>query len=303
MKVERLPKLSRLVYAEWEEAPSEMAFEASWGEILAECAELAVLLGEGLPSALSSPASMTESYWSAARRLFVRLPSIINVPLNWKICVELGLPLHPTQYFEVDGPALGSIRYPPALVEEAPLLLERAVEAARALMRLDGQAAELTRGLRFSADPAMPGYVFTSKPDKYTWRGSEPSKILTLAGRIEASGFGAGKRGLVVGAAHGSLVAGLVLAETLGWDLSYVRFSMFKRADKVPVLTPSDIASFRRRQGIPALLFDEDVAKGTTLRIFTETLAPYFSDCRSAAVIRHGLAGFRPDFAGIEWFD
>ncbi|MEI6387880.1 MAG: hypothetical protein WCQ50_14700 [Spirochaetota bacterium] len=303
MKGERLPKLSRLVYAEWDEAPKEMAFEASWGEILAECAELAVLLGEGLPTALSAPASMPESYWSAARRLFVRLPSIVNVPLNWKICVELGLPLHPTQYFEVDGPALGSIQHPAPLVEEAPILLERAVDAARALMRLDEGAAELTRGLRVSADPAMPGFMFTSKPDKYTWRGSDPSKILALAGRVEASGFGAGQRGLVVGAAHGSLVPGLVLAETLGWDLSFVRFSMFKRADTFPVLTPSDVASFKRRHGVPTLLFDEDVAKGTTLRIFTETLAPHFAECRSAAVIRHGLAGFRPDFTGVEWFD
>jgi len=109
--------------------------------------------------------------------------------------------------------------------------------------------------------------------------------------------------GLVVGAAHGSLVPGLILAETLGWKLWYIRFSMFKRNDKEPVISESDITKLAPFRHSPTLIFDEDVAKGTTLRIFSEKLFPLFDKPRSASVIRHGLASFRPDFAGIQWYD
>ena len=66
-------------------------------------------------------------------------------------------------------------------------------------------------------------------------------------------------------------------------------------------------AHARRRCGAwrrgSALLFDEDVAKGTTLERFTRCLQDRFAESRSACVIRHAGASIRPDFAARVWWD
>lgn len=328
MTRESLPRLARLIWADWDEPPEATSFEGPWGEILDRSIELLESVGDRADAVLADPASADAGFRRDALDLFVRAPAIINVVLNWKICLEQGLPLHPTRYFEVNESTRNSVVWPAERVEEAALVFSTSIRVARALMRLDPVAIEEIRSLRARIDPTILNFVFTSVPDKYTWRASEPAKILALASRIEkagdfykgpgaahlamlARGSVAGPHGLlvdppgglVVGAAHGSLVPGLILAETLGWRLWFLRFSMFKRNDREPVISDSDLAKLAPFRGSPVLLFDEDVAKGTTLRIFTEKLRPLFDDARSASVIRHGLASFRPDFSGMQWYD
>ncbi len=328
MTRESLPRLARLIWAEWDEAPPALSFEGPWGSILDQSIELLERVGEGAESALADPASASQEFRKDALDLFVRAPAIVNVVLNWRICLEQGLPLHPTRYFEVNETTRNTVSWPRDQVDEAVSVFSTSIRVARALMRLDPVAIEEIRSLRAGIAPEVLGFVFTSVPDKYTWRGSEPAKILALASKIEKDGDFykgpgeahvarlAGKSvagpsgfivdppgGIVVGAAHGSLVPGLILAETLGWRLWFVRFSMFKRNDREPILSESDLKKLAPFRQSPAIIFDEDVAKGTTLRIFTEKLFPLFDNPRSASVIRHGLSSFRPDFAGLQWFD
>ncbi len=328
MTRESLPRLARLIWAEWDEAPKALSFEAPWGEVLDQSIELLEKVGSRAEAVLADPPSADADFRRYALDLFVRAPAIINVVLNWKICLEQGLPLHPTRYFEVNETTRNTVSWPREQVEEAVTVFSTSIRVARALMRLDPVAIEEIRSLRGGIDPKVLDFVFTSVPDKYTWRGSEPAKILSLASKIEKDGEfykGPGEGhvarlagrsfagpsglvvdppgGLVVGAAHGSLVPGLILAETLGWKLWFIRFSMFKRNDREPVISESDVRKLAPFRQSPTLIFDEDVAKGTTLRIFTEKLFPLFENPRSASVIRHGLAAFRPDFSGIQWFD
>lgn len=328
MRREALPRLARLVWADWEEPPEALGFEAPWGRILDDCVDFLESLGPEAPAVLAEPASASADFKSRALALFVRAPAIINVVLNWKICLEQGLPLHPTRYFEVNEETRGRVEWPAEEVARAPGVFSTSIRVARALMRLDPVAVEEIRSLRSTIDPAILDFVFTSQPDRYTWRASEPAKILALASRIEADGEfyrGPGAAhlarlsgasvagpsgllvdppgGLVLGAAHGSLVPGLILAETLGWRLWFVRFSMFKRNDREPVISDSDLAKLAPFREAPVLLFDEDVAKGRTLRIFVDSLSPLFARVRSASVIRHGLSAFAPDFTGEQWFD
>jgi len=323
-----LPRLARLVWADWDEAPEEMSFEAPWGDVLERSIELLGKVGPRADTVLMEPTSADAEFRRDALELFVRAPAIINVVLNWKICLEQGLPLHPTRYFEVNDETRHAVDWPADQVADAVKVFSTSIRVARALMRLDTVAVAEIQSLRAGIDPAVLRFVFTSVPDKYTWRGSDPSKVLALASNVERDrnfykGPGAGHvarlaglsvqgpsglivdppGGLVVGAAHGSLVPGLILAETLGWKLWYIRFSMFKRNDKEPVISESDITKLAPFRHSPTLIFDEDVAKGTTLRIFSEKLFPLFDKPRSASVIRHGLASFRPDFAGIQWYD
>jgi len=53
----------------------------------------------------------------------------------------------------------------------------------------------------------------------------------------------------------------------------------------------------------PALLFDEDVAKGTTLTGFAAALRPLFQASSTASVLRHSLSPCWPDFTGHAWND
>jgi len=299
---DRLPLLARLVYSDWDEGSEAMGFEEPWGLLLEKSLDLAARITENAPSVLRNPASAPAGFYRDSLELYVRLPAIINVVLNWKICLEQGLPLHPTRYFEVNESTRGKDLHPPEDVRRAQEAFLAALALAGALVALDPQAPVLGARLRLTTGRDIGDFVFTSLPDKYTWRACDPAKILTLAARIETS-RGGDPPAFLVGAAHGSLLPGLVLAGTLGLELYYLRFSMFKRKDQVPVVGDSDLAWLAARRDRPALLFDEDVAKGRTMEIFRSEVAPLLGEVATAAVIRHGLSAFRPDFVGLQWFD
>jgi hypoxanthine phosphoribosyltransferase len=108
---------------------------------------------------------------------------------------------------------------------------------------------------------------------------------------------------LLVAAAHGSIAPALLLAEYLGIPLYFLRFSMFKRKDEAPIVSLADeawLSTWRRGKG---LIFDEDVAKGTTLDLFAQRLRGLFAESRTACVMRHAGARMKPDFAAHIWWD
>lgn len=291
--------LERLVYADWEDPPEAMNFEAPYEEVLGRIEALLPGILEGRDAALAAPAQAPPAFWEDCLALYLLTPALVNVALNYKICVEQGLPLHPTYYFEVGEKSRFQAHYPPVMVRHAFEIFQASIEAARAVFAL-GEDARAALG-RFKAvvPEVLLGFVYASVKDRYTWRASNPMWIRALADAVLAD-F---RPAVVVGAAHGSILPGLVFANLVDAPLYFVRFSMFKRNDQDPILSGSDLAHLGTFRAGPALLFDEDVAKGTTLLRFEEVMKPLFERAHTGCVLRHVLSPCRPEYLGHAWSD
>ena len=291
--------LHRLLYSDWEHPPEAMAFEVSYQDAIERLASLLEGILPGKSSALADPASMPAPFWAACLDLYLLAPALVNVALNYKICVEQGLPLHATHYFEVSDKTRLQKEYPSEQIHQAQAFFLGSIAVARAAYALSPDAPRLLTEFAAHLPPGVSDFLFTSTRDKYTWRASDPKKIQALAQSVTK----AVQPVAIVGAAHGSIMSGLLLANLLEAPLYFVRFSMFKRKDTAPIISQSDLAFLNAYRQGPVLLFDEDVAKGTTLTHFTNFLAPFFAKSYSAGVLRHGHASFRPDFTGHVWYD
>jgi hypothetical protein len=291
--------LERLIYADWEMPPEVMAFEAPLGELLERIRGLLPAVLGGKEAALADPASAPAAYWEDCLSLYLLTPALVNVALNYKICVEQGLPLHPSHYFEVSDRTRFKKKHAPAMVTEANERFLDAIRTARVIYALDPGAPEVLAGFCRELPLNLHRFIYASMKDKYTWRASDPRKIASLATRVKQSMQPA----IIVGAAHGSIMSGLVFANLMGAPLYFVRFSMFKRHDIEPIIADSDLAFLAPYAAGPALLFDEDVAKGTTLTGFGAALRPLFQTSSTASVLRHALSPCWPDFIGHSWND
>jgi len=291
--------LHRLLYSDWEHPPEAMGFEVSYREAIQRLGNLLAKILPDKDAALADPASMPSPFWNDCLELYLLAPALVNVALNYKICVEQGLPLHATHYFEVSEKTRHRVQYPEAQIQGAQAFFLDAIATARAAFALDPDAPSRLTAFAENLPQGVSDFIFTSTKDKYTWRASEPRKIAALADSVTK----AFRPVAIVGAAHGSIMSGLLLANLLDAPLYFIRFSMFKRKDTAPIISQSDLAFLAAYREGPVLLFDEDVAKGTTLTHFTNFLAPFFAQSRSAGVLRHGHADFRPDFTGHVWYD
>jgi hypothetical protein len=277
---------------DWNEAPLSMGFEAPYGEILDEAAWLVASLRD---KAGSSPEEA--SAW--AMRLYVLAPAFVNVTLNYKICTEHGLPLHPTVYYELAESRKYRIEHPISEIERANRLYRSSIDLARAALRLDVDWETRASSFRALLPGELPGFVYTGGVDKYTWRASEPATLSALAEAIRPRY----EPRLLVAAAHGSIMPSLLLAEYLGIPLYFVRFSMFKRHDEAPIISLADLAWLDAWRMDKVLVFDEDVARGRTLELFNARVASLFAEARTACSIRHAGAAFRPDFCARIWWE
>ena len=291
--------LHRLIYADWDNPPEAMAFEAPYQEVMDRIRAVLPSVLEGRDAALASPATAPAPFWDQCLLLYLLTPALVNVALNYKICVEQGLPLHPTYYFEVSEKGRFQAHYPAAMVRQAFEAFCGSIAAARAIFALDGDAQGVLARFTQALPEDILGFEYVNAKDKYTWRASNPRWIKSLADSVLAS-F---RPALVVGAAHGSIMSGLIFAELVDAPLYFVRFSMFKRNDLDPILAESDLAHLEAYRRGPALLFDEDVAKGTTLTRFEEVMRPLFDEYHTGSVLRHALSPCRPEFIGHAWND
>jgi hypothetical protein len=283
----------------WDEAPEEMAFESPYGILLGEIVALVERIGALDASGEEPNREPRREARREALRLYVLAPALVNVMLNYKICVEHGLPLHPTVYYELAEARRYKIDHSLAELERADRLYLASIELARAAYRLDGDLAARAADFRAGLPEELERFVYTSGRDKYSWRASEPAKLRALAAKVRSLYEPA----LIVAAAHGAIMPALLLAEYLGLPLYFIRFSMFKRKDEAPILSLGDEVWLSSWKDKRALLFDEDVAKGTTLQIFMAKLAPLFAEARSACSIRHAGSTFAPDFVARYWWE
>ena len=314
---------------DWTEAPAEMGFESPYGVLLDDVATLNCELvrqesqrSDGSPDASGQTRAdsdadkdtpgQKEAHISApgesdtlierqrrAALLYLKVPGIVNVMLNYKICTEHGLPLHPTIYYELTEARKYQIDHGLPIIDLANRLYVRSIELARRALRLEPSYDVYYGEFRSSLPPSIVSFVYTGLADTYTWRGSNPAIIQRLAEAVHKE-F---KPDILVAAAHGSIMPALLLSELLAVPLYFVRFSMFKRHDEAPIVSFSDIAYLSAWKNGTALLYDEDVAGGRTLGLFAKTLAPLFAQARTACSIRHAGASFKPDFCGKTWWD
>jgi len=291
--------LHRLIYAEWDSPPEAMAFEGTLREILGRVQALLPGILAGKDAALANPAEAPPAFWDDCLALYLHTPAMVNVALNYKICVEMGLPMHPTYYFALKEHSRFKAEYEEAELVQAQALFVAAIGTARAIYALEADAAARLDAYVRALPEAILDFVYVSARDKYTWRASNPARILSLAESVRQ----AFQPALVVGAAHGSIMSGLIFANLVEAPLYFVRFSMFKRQDVAPVLASSDLAFLEAYHEGPVLLFDEDVAKGTTLTRFSQDLKPLFRKTYTGSVLRHALSPCRPDFTGHAWSD
>ena len=280
-----------LAPADWCTPPEAMEFSTSYGDLVKTAADLV--------AALSGGGDDWERAHQKAVSLYVHSPGIVNVMLNYKICVEHDLPLHPTVYYELKEARKYRIDYDLPAVEKANRLFRRSVELARAALRLDPDFAFSAGSFLEELPAELPAFIYTGIRDQYTWRGSEPALLERLASMLRTSW----KPELIVAAAHGSIMPALLLAELLEVPLYFIRFSMFKRNDEEPIVTFSDQAWLYPYRDARVLLYDEDVAGGRTLSIFSDRLGRLFTTTKTACSIRHAGASVNPDFCGRVWWD
>lgn len=280
------------VRADFWEPPPEMAFEIRFADLLEDVERTAQICLDDAPG---SP-----EFVAAATRLYLRVQAVPSVLLNYKICIDFGLPLHPTQYIDFVRYEKNPEAYLPSTKRAAQELLLEAIDVARSVYALRPICAVRMSGLRARIPEFLSGFLYTNTPDKYTWKASEPLAVKAVARKIQEEGWAPD---LIVGAAHGSIRPALLLANLLGCELYFLRFSMFKRDDGQPIHSAADESYLSRFRDRKVLLFDEDVAKGRTLRAFSEYFAGRARELKTAAVLRHYLAPFQPDFVGEVFYD
>lgn len=288
-----------LKWADWDSPPEQMNCAMPFGEILQTIAQLLPVLDAAPERMDTISPDQAKDLLDSAIRLYILAPSIVNVLLNYKICVEHGLPLHPTVYYELKEARKYRISHSLGEIQRANELFWKSIDVARACCRLDQRACQDLANFASELPFSVKSFIYTAVQDTYTWIGSQPSLLLALADKIRTSYT----PHLVVAAAHGSIMPALVLAELLQVSLYFVRFSMFKRHDEEPIVSLSDQAwlfDFRDKE---VILYDEDVAGGRTLESFLKRLSPLFRQSKTACSIRHAGSSIQPDFFGKIWWE
>ena len=289
-----LPEL--LGAADWTNPPAEMEFAEPYSTLIQGISENV----QALAGIVQNPdAALWREALGRAISLYVKAAGIVNVMLNYKICVEHDLPLHPTVYYELKEARNYRIEHDLSAVDDANRLYRRSIELARLALRLDPSFGEEASAFLAKLPAELRAFVYTGIRDAYTWRGSDPELLSRLAKQVKEE-FAPD---IIVAAAHGSIMPALLLSELLSLPLYFIRFSMFKRNDEEPIITFSDQAWLFGFKDKKALLYDEDVAGGRTLTLFSERMSPLFAQTRTACSIRHAGATIRPDFCARIWWD
>ncbi len=288
--------IEKYLCANWDEPPEEMGFVLKFSDLVIQ---LRHSLEEIITCVHDSKMEKSLYLCELAKKIYLLAPALPRVALNYKICMDFGLPFDLTQSVDFDTVIKDSERYNPREKEQASLLFREAISTARlaymlspdSLLALSMFSSHLPKTLREAE--------FANRKDASTWMASNPEHIKSLAEEMDQK---INRPDLIVGVANGSICPGLLLSNLLGCDLYFVRFSFFKKENIQPIISDQDKRFFSQYYG-KVVLFDEDVATGQTLRKFTSALSPLFQQSSSAAVLRFYLASFQPDFVGKTLYD
>lgn len=290
---------SILEWADWDVPPAQMACSVPFKELIEDVEKLSLEISSHHSALDDTDAQKASVLLDKSLRFYVRVPAIVNVMLNYKICIEHGLPLHPTVYYELKEARKYRISHTLSEIQTANELYWKSIRIARDCFRLESSISSVLRSYIAELPNSVLSFIYTSVQDQYTWRGSRPSLLASLAQKAKS----AFSPDIIVAAAHGSIMPALILSELLDIPLYFIRFSMFKRNDEEPILSLSDQAWLFDFRDANALIFDEDVAGGRTLELFRDRLAPLFGSVKTACSIRHAGASINPDFSGKTWWE
>ena len=289
--------IEQYLYADWDEPPEEMSFVKRFEGLISELRRSLELV---LLSLEEGTADYPSSFYEDIKKVYLLAPALPNVALNYKICVDFGLPIDPIKYIDFNRKDKNPNRYTPQEKDLAGHIFKKSLFAAKLAYAFSPNSPDVLSRFCTQLPETIKQAEFTNKKDKYTWQASSPQRIKNLAGKINES---IGQPDLIVGAAHGSICPGILLSNFLDCELYFIRYSLFKRNDAQPVISEQDKVFLSRHQHGKVILFDEDVAKGKTLKEFTAQLSPLFEKAYSASVIRHYLSPFCPDFVGEVFYD
>ncbi len=292
--------IERYLYADWDEPPEEMSFVRRFDDLISELRKSLNLVLLQVEEGKDETADYPSSFYDYIKNIYLFAPALPNVILNYKICIDFGLSIDPIRYVDFNKKDKNPNRYTQQEKWLADQLFKESLFVAKSAYALSPNCLYALSRFCTHLPEIIKESEFTNKKDKYTWQASNPHYVKTLAERIKES---IGQPDLIIGAAHGSICPGILLSNFLDCGLYFIRYSLFKRNDPQPVLSEQDKIFFSRHQYGKVILFDEDVAKGKTLKEFTAQLSPLFEKAYSASVIRHYLSPFCPDFVGGVFYD
>lgn len=292
--------IERYLYADWDEPPEEMSFVKRLDNLIFGLRRSLDLVLFELEKKTEDAADYPPSFYENIKNIYLLAPALPNVILNYKICIDFGLPIDPIRYVDFNRKDKNPNRYTSQEKNQAGQLFKEALSAAKLAYALSPNCPHALSRFCTQLPEIIKESEFTNKKDKYTWQASNPHYVKTLAERIKES---IGQPDLIIGAAHGSICPGILLSNLLDCESYFIRYSLFKRNDTQPIISEQDRVFLSRHQHGKVILFDEDVAKGKTLKEFTAQLSPLFKKAYSAAIIRHYLSPFCPDFVGEVFYD
>ncbi len=228
--------------------------------------------------------------------LYFKSPGLVNVLLNYKICMENGIVLNPRKYAEFSQK--DSVAYNKDKIEQSHNLYLESILLLKCIYSLKDKSIEYLNDFKKKIPKELHNLTYASEKDKYTWMASYPKRVKNLADNIKKES----KIDLIIGSAHGSIMPATLLSNMINSDLYFIRFSKFKRNDNNPIVSESDEEYLSDYKEKSILFFDEDLASGKTLQNLKNKFSPKFSNYHTAAVIRHYLA-YNPDFVAENWFD
>ncbi len=290
--------IEKYLYANWEEPPEEIGFIRRFDNLISELRKSLDLVLLELEEKNEGAADYPPSFYEDIKKIYLLAPALPNVILNYKICIDFGLPIDPVRYVDFNRKDKNPNRHTQWEKEQAGQLFKDALSTAKLAYALSPNCSNALSRFCTNLPEIIKESEFTNKKDKYTWQASNPHYVKTLAERIKKS---IGQPGLIIGAAHGSICPGILLSNFLDCELYFIRYSLFKRNDTQPIISEQDRVFLFQYEKV--ILFDEDVAKGKTLKEFTAQLSPLFKKAYSASVIRHYLSPFCPDFVGEVFYD
>ncbi len=288
--------IENYLYANWDEPPEEMGFVKKFRDLIAELRQSLedVIAQTGDGSIVKSP-----RFYEQIKQIYLLAPALPNVALNYKICMEFGLPVDSVRYVDFNNEEKNPEKYSLNEKGQAGQLFKEAIYTARLAYSLSSNSISALSRFGSHLPEILREAEFTNRKDVSTWMASNPEHIKALAETIRQS---IDRPDLIIGAAQGSICPGLLLSNLLGCDLYFIRFSFFKREDTQPIISEQD-KNFFSHYHERVILFDEDMATGQTLRKFTGALSPLFRQSYSAAVLRFYLASFQPEFTGKTLYD
>jgi hypothetical protein len=159
--------------ADFETPPPELSFELRYSDLLGEIQRSAQAC---LDAERGDPVFVEH-----ATRLYIMTQAMPSVLLNYKICIEFGLPLHPTQYIDFARADKNPEAYRAVTREKAYELFIESLDIAQSVYRLDPHCPLHISGLKQRMPEFLYDFMYTNTPDKYTWKASDPAAVRRLA--------------------------------------------------------------------------------------------------------------------------